>query len=123
MVNTSKSAAAGALLLACAAVAAQGFPDGATTPTAQELRQLLAGKVFAVKVADGTTWRLQYNANGYMFVDTSNGFRGSGEWKAEDGKVCGHLRGRNPGCNEVRVHDGVVHLKRDSGEIIRYTPS
>ena len=101
---------------------AQGFPDGSSTPSAAELKTRLGGKVFTVKLADGTSWRLQYNSNGYMFVDTSTGFRGNGEWAAEDGKLCSHLRGRDRTCNDVRVHQDIVHLKRDSGEFIQYLP-
>jgi len=101
---------------------AQAFPEGATRPSAGEVRSHLAGQVFGVTLANGTTWRLQYTANGYMFVDTSTGFKGNGEWRTEDGKLCSHLRGRDPGCSEVRLHDGALHLQRDSGEIIRLLP-
>ena len=123
MINQRARVAAIALLL-CASnsVIAQDFPPGASTPTATELKQLLGDKVFSVKVADGSTWRLEYKASGYMYVDTSGGFRGNGEWKVEDGRICGHIRGRNPGCNDARVLDGIIYLKRDSGEIIKYVP-
>ena len=123
MLNPQTTGIAIALLLcACSSVWAQDFPAGATTPAATELKQLLGDKVFSVKVADGSTWRLEYKSSGYMYVDTSGGFRGNGEWKVEDGRLCSHIRGRNPGCNEVRIHEGVIHLKRDSGEIIKYMP-
>ncbi|WP_088278407.1 hypothetical protein [Ideonella sp. A 288] len=111
--------------LAFGALAAQAqapqFPDGATTPTSADIKAYLDGKVFDVAIADGTRWRLEYKSNGYFFVDTSTGFRNSGTWQAEDGKLCGHLKGRDRGCNDVRLHQDLLHLKRDSGEIIRFT--
>lgn len=109
--------------LAAQATEPGNFPDGATAPAAEAVRQHLAGRVFQVALADGTRWRLQYMGNGYMFVDTSTGFKGNGEWRTEEGKVCSQLRGRPGGCNEVRMHEGVLHLKRDSGEIIRLLPN
>jgi hypothetical protein len=51
--------------------------------------------------------------------DTSTGVRGKGEWRAEDGKLCSQPPGRNWGCNDVRLINDVLHLKRDSGEIIQ----
>jgi hypothetical protein len=111
-----------AVVLAALATSAQAFPDGAASPTADEIRARLSGTVFSVALADGNSWRLQYTGNGYFYVDTNQGFRATGEWRAEDGRLCGQLRGRDPGCNEVRVHQGVLHLKRDSGEIVQFIP-
>jgi hypothetical protein len=61
-------------------------------------------------------------SNGYMFVDTSKGFKGNGEWRTEDGKLCSQLRGREAGCNDVRFNQGVLYMKRDSGELIQLVP-
>ncbi len=101
---------------------AQDFPEGATTPTAAELKQRLGSNVFSVKLADGSSWRLEFKSTGYFWVDTSGGFRGTGEWTAEDGKICSQLRGRDRNCNEVRIHQNLLTLKRDSGEIVQYVP-
>ena len=49
------------------------FPIDAVATSADDLRGRISGKVFKVKLADGTTWRLEYKANGYAFVDTSRG--------------------------------------------------
>ena len=108
----------------CAVVGtnAQGFPDGASTPNAEELKKRLGGNVFSVKLADGTSWRLEFKSNGYFFVDTSTGFRGDGQWTADEGKLCSQLRGRDRTCNDARIHKDVLHLKRDSGEFIQYVP-
>ena len=60
---------------------------------AAALKERFAGKVYAATLADGTRWRLDYKSNGYFFVDTSTGFRGTGDWRADDGKLCARLRG------------------------------
>jgi hypothetical protein len=98
---------------------AQAFPEGGTIPDAAEVKRRLDDRVFSVRLADGISWRLQYAARGHFFVDTSTGGRGKGEWRAEDGKLCSQPPGRNWGCNDVRLINDVLHLKRDSGEIIQ----
>jgi hypothetical protein len=108
------------LAITGASAAAQVFPEGATTPGAAEVRKHLEGKVFDVGLADGTSWRLEYKSNGYFFVNTSTGFNGSGQWQAEDGRLCGQLRGGDRSCNEVRFSQDRMHLKRNSGEVIQY---
>ena len=100
-------------------VQAQAFPEGATAPDAAEVKRRLDDRVYRAQLADGTSWRLQYAARGHFFVDTSTGFRGKGEWRAEDGKLCSQPPGRSWGCNEVRLVNDVLHLKRDSGEVIQ----
>jgi len=108
------------LALASITARSQQFPDGVTSPTAGQIKQYLSDKTFRVQLADGNTWRLEYKSNGYFFVNTSTGFNGSGQWQAEDGRLCGHLKGRDRGCNEVRLQGGLLFLKRDSGEVIQY---
>lgn len=100
------------------------FPPDASTPSATELRERLAGKVFGVKNADGSTFRIDFRSNGHFFFDTSAGFRGAGEWRSEDGRMCSKLQGRDRDfiCNDARVVADVVHVRRTSGEIIRYEP-
>ena len=98
---------------------AQQFPEGASTPNEATVKKHLGDKVFNVKLADGTSWRLEYKASGYFFVNTSTGFSNSGQWNAEDGRLCGQLKGRDRSCNDVRFHQDLLHLKRDSGEIIQ----
>jgi len=121
--NTTRKALSIALL-ACAASSAQAdeFPTEAITPTAAEIQRLLTVSPLGAKLADGTTWRLEYKANGYFFLDTSKGFSSKGEWKAEDGRLCGQLQGRPNSCNDVRVLGGQLHFKRESGEIVALVP-
>ena len=56
-------------------IAPVDFPADAKPLTAEDLRQRLAGKVFHVPLADGSSMRLQYQAAGYYHVDTSRGAR------------------------------------------------
>jgi hypothetical protein len=95
------------------------FPPEASQLSAQDLSQRVSGKVLDGFPADGNDWRLEYNSNGYMFVDTKNGFRDSGKWHTEDGKLCSNLAKLKPGCNEVRAVGEVLYLKRDSGEVLK----
>jgi len=98
----------------------QQFPDDALTPKAADIKAHLDGKVFVIKLADGNSWRLEYKANGYYFVNTSLGFKGSGQWDAEDGRLCTQMQGEKRGCNDVRFYQDTLHLKRISGEIIKF---
>ncbi len=98
------------------------FPSDSRPLPAAALKDSIAGKVFTVALADGTRWRLEYKANGYFFVNTSTGFNGTGDWRAEDERLCTRLRGNDPSCNEVRGAGGLVYLKRNSGEVIALTP-
>ena len=101
---------------------AQEFPQDSLEASNVEIRKYLEDRVHDVKLADGTTWRLEYKSNGYFYVNTSRGFNGDGQWQVEDGKLCGQLRGRDRTCNEVRLLKGVLLYKRDSGEIIQIVP-
>ena len=105
-----------------AAQATAGFPEGAVAPASAELHDRLAGKVFDVKLSDGASWRLEYKANGYFFINTSRGFSDSGEWKAEDGRLCSKGRKIAGNCSEIRVKDGGIYMQRDSGEVVRFVP-
>jgi hypothetical protein len=109
-------AAASALLN----VHAQTFGEGMTTLSAEELKTILAGNDFTVERPDGNHWRLQFKSNGYYFVNTSNGFADSGEWKAENGKLCAQPKKGTPGCSDARLDKGVLTFKRPNGEIVVY---
>src|SRR4029453_12396437 len=81
------------------------FPAAGRPLPAGALKDAVAGKTFNVDLADGTRWRLEYKPNGYFFVNTSSGFNGTGQWRAEEGRLCAQLRGRDTSCNEVRDVD------------------
>ena len=95
------------------------FPADALSANADDLRARISGKIFRVKPADGSSWRIEYKANGYAFIDTSNGFRDTGTWRVEDGKLCSDWHKVNGGCSEVRIRGESIYLKRVSnGEVI-----
>lgn len=98
------------------------FPADAKALTAEDLRQRLAGKVFHVSLADGSSMRLQYQAAGYYYVDTSRGARVNGTWRADGTRLCTDRINRGPACNEVRLANDAVHVKLDSGEVVRFEP-
>ena len=101
------------------------FPEDAVAPARADLQQRLAGKVFNVKLADGAGWRLEYKTNGYYFVNTSAGNNDTGQWRAEDGKLCSKGRKSNSegSCNEARVRGNELYVKRTNGEIIQLVPN
>jgi hypothetical protein len=101
-------------------VQAQTFGEGMATPSADELKTLLAGNTFTVDRPDGNHWRLEFKSNGYFFVNTNSGYADSGEWKTEDGKICSQPKKGTAACNEVRMDKGALTLKRTNGEIVIY---
>ena len=98
------------------------FPADATTPAASAVTELIAGKTFSVNLTGGASWRLEYKAGGYFFVNTSSGFNGKGNWRAQDGKLCSAASGAPEACNDVRVSAGLLYIKRLNGEVIVLTP-
>lgn len=110
------------LAMACVSFAsrAEEFPDGVAILTAQEVTSRVSGKVFTVKLKDGASWRIDYKANGYYFFNHSRGGTDTGEWKTEDGKLCHNGRKAGPSCNEVRLKDDGLLLKRDNGDVVHY---
>ena len=100
--------------------AAADFPAGAQVPGAPELAGRLSGHTYVAKLANGVTWRMEYNTSGYMFINISTGARDTAKWRAEEGRACFEFRGTFPsGCSEFRVVGDGLYLKRAStGEIL-----
>ena len=92
------------------------FPADLPKSSADVLKQRLSDKKFAVQLANGTSWKLEYKSNGYYFVNTSTGFNGSGTWQTADGQICSQGRGEPVTCNDVRERSDGIVLKRQSGE-------
>ncbi len=93
-----------------------GFPEGAEPLTPQALQAALEGKSFKLTPAQGSPWRVQFNTNGYFFLNATR-YNNSGKWSAKDSSMCQDT-GKNTGCNEIRSKDGQLYLKRDSGEVV-----
>jgi hypothetical protein len=95
------------------------FPAESTTLADDKLRQRVSGKVFKVKPADGTTWRLEFKDSGYSFLDTSRGYRDSGKWRVENSQLCIDWQRAASGCSDARLKDEVLFIKRTSnGEVV-----
>ena len=123
---TSRPAAPAPAPAAPAATAAPSvigdFPADLPKSSADVLKQRLSDKKFAVQLANGTSWKLEYKSNGYYFVNTSTGFNGSGTWQTADGQICSQGRGEPVTCNDVRERSDGIVLKRQSGEVIVLVP-
>jgi len=98
-----------------------GFPTSSTVATAQDLNAHLSGKTFRAVYADGTRVQSRFGADGSLFA-SAPGFSDSGQWRAEDGRLCGSLRKSGEFCNEARFDAGALYLRRMNGEVVRYTP-
>jgi hypothetical protein len=98
------------------------FPPGATEIAPAALTEALNGKVFSVKLANNSTWRLEYRANGQFFINTSGGYNDSGKWTVKDSQLCGDPTKSKASCNDMRLVGGRLYMKRDSGEIIELVP-
>lgn len=98
------------------------FPADVTTPNEQALREYLAGKTLVGKFVSGATATTQFATDGKLKSSISTGGVDTGEWKAEDGKLCGTLRKAGVFCNDARLGEGILWLRRMNGEIVRYAP-
>jgi hypothetical protein len=101
--------------------AANSFPPSSVPATAQELSAYLSGKALHATYADGTKVQAKYGADGSLTA-SAPGFYDTGQWRAEDGKLCGSLRKMGPFCNEARIDAGALFLRRMNGEVVRYEP-
>jgi hypothetical protein len=98
------------------------FPPDALPIGADALRERLSGKVFRARFADGSRLRLQFNANGYFFVNSERGFADDGKWRTEDGHFCTELKKIAAGCVEARVKGDAIFYKRvTNGEVVEMT--
>jgi hypothetical protein len=107
---------------ASAPAAAPGFPPDAKPLPADALRERVAGKVFHVALASGTSWRLQYQSSGFYYINTSAGHSDSGKWRIEGLKLCHDPQRTKAACNDVRLVGDLIYLQRDSGEIVKFEP-
>ena len=112
------------LLVATSLASAQSptteFPEGAVIVTQDALKESLSGKVYSVKPASGPSWRWQFNANGFFFINVGN-FSDSGKWSTKDSTLCSEGKQIKANCNEVRIHNTDLYLKRDNGEVVKLT--
>lgn len=99
------------------------FAAGAVPISGDVLRQAFSDRKYMVSLADGSSWKLEYKANGYFFVNTSTGFNGSGTWKLDAGKLCTSGKDIPSSCGFVQQRGDSLFMKRSSnGEIIEFRP-
>ena len=113
-----------ALLLAGPALAqTTEFPADASPVSAEALRAHLTGNVFRVAPVDGSIWRLEFKDGGYAFIDVPNrSYRNTGTWYVDGTRLCTEWRQEKPTCQEARMKDRVVYLKRPfDGEVMSLT--
>ena len=98
------------------------FLTDSTIPTDDALRAHVSGKTFKVKPAQGASWRLEYKANGYAYLNTSSGFSDSGKWRVEKGQLCNDWPKLSLNtCSDVKMKDALLYVKRVSnGEIVAF---
>ncbi|GAD21327.1 hypothetical protein [Acidovorax sp. MR-S7] len=114
----SASAMALALLGASAAAQTTAYPEGAELLTQEALREALADKVFSTAPAQGPKWQWQFKNEGRFYLSVGN-YSDSGQWSTKESSLCLDS-GKNVGCNEMRRKDGVLYLKRNSGEVVSF---
>ena len=101
--------------------APMNFPPDAVPLSAEAVSKKVSGTVFDTQLSDGTRVRLEYKANGYLFVNAP-GYANSGPWRAEDSRVCSQMKNAAASCNEVREQGKQLFVKRDNGEVIALNP-
>ena len=58
-----------------------------------------------------------------LFVDASGGYRDTGKWRVEGSQLCVDWQRGSNVCNETRLKDGALYVKRsDSAEILMLMP-
>lgn len=99
------------------------FPADAVVLAADALQQRMEGRVYRAKLADGSTWRVEYKGNGYAFLNTGTGFSDSGTWSVQRGQLCSEWRRATSGCLETRATPDAVYIKRsNTGEVVALRP-
>lgn len=117
-----------ALLIGASAALAQNprpteYPPEAVALGPEVIQQRLAGRVFSVKPADGSTWRLEFKDTGWFYIDTDRGYRDSGKWRIDGTQWCADLSRSGVSCSELREKDGQLYYRRVSnGEIVQLLP-
>jgi hypothetical protein len=111
----------GALILlavgtAALAQAGDAPPADATTPDPQQLRSTVAGHSFNWQSAHTkVTARVQYNDNGYAFINLSTGLNDSGKWRVEGPALCAQWEKLPSGCSAARIAGTTLWVQRNDG--------
>ena len=98
------------------------FPADSVVLSADVLQQRMADKVYRAKLTDGATWRLEYKANGYVFLNTGSGASDTGKWSAKQGQLCTEWNRIPSSCLDARANSEAVYIKRATGEVVALRP-
>jgi hypothetical protein len=105
------------------APAAPDFPADAKPIAADPLRERVSGKVFRIAVANGNGWRLQFQGDGFYFLNIApSNYSDSGKWRAEDSSLSFEPQKTKAGCNVTQLVGDLAYFKRDIGEIVKFEP-
>ena len=97
------------------------FPVESAPLAPAALQETLAGKTYTVKLVDGTSWRWQFNSNGYFFFNSGN-FSDTGKWNIKESALCSEGKKIKASCNEIQQQGANLFLKRDNGDVVTMTP-
>jgi hypothetical protein len=90
--------------------------------TNEALQQRLSGRAFNMHTSEGQI-RLQFKADGYAFLNASNGYKDSGRWRLEGSRMCLEWRKSPSGCTDARLKGESIYIKRfANGEISALVP-
>lgn len=99
------------------------FPADTVVLAADALQQRMAGKVYKAKLTDGATWRLEYKANGYVFLNTGTGLSDTGKWSVKGEQLCTDWNRGVSNCAEARANNEAIYIKRsNTGEVVALRP-
>ena len=98
------------------------FLADSTSPTDEALQAHVSGKTFKVKTAKGDSWRLEYKANGYAYLNAGGGYSDSGKWRVEKGQLCNDWTKLSSNtCSDVKMKDALLYFTRVvNGEILTF---
>ena len=112
------------LVVAVAALAQTSpteFPTDATPVAESALQESVSGKVYAVKLPDGVSWRMEFKPDGVYQFSSSRGLSEVGKWSAQESKLCTEGKKIGASCNDIRKQGDALLLKRDNGQIVTMT--
>ena len=99
-----------------------GFTAEAKPLEQASLLQRISGKAFTYKNLAGTTVRVEYKENGYVFVNVGAA-KDNGKWRIEDSSVCVEFSRFPSGCSEFRsVGETLQVMLKSNGEVVNLNP-
>jgi len=99
-----------------------GFPMEATPISTDIAATRVAGNTYRGTTSEGADWVIKIERNGDLIWYRSNGSN-SGHWYIDGDQFCSQMRSGLSYCNETRLHDETVYLKRrQNEEIVKLVP-